>query len=309
MLFAAGTVALVTGASKGIGAACALDLAREGAYVIVNYNSDADGAADIVDQIIAAGGSAEAVQGNVSDEADVTRMFAGIRAKHGHLDILVANAGITVDQLVLIMSRNEFDQVLQTNVVGTFLVCREAAKLMILANKGSIVTMSSITTRGYPAVANYSASKAAVATFTKSLAVELAVRGVRANSVSPGLIETAMGRKMTPAGRKAIIARTAVGRAGLPEEVATVVSFLASDKASYITGADIPVDGGASLGLTITSALEAQKESGGGRRRMSASGGGALAGARNRSVSKPAGQDVPAIPGGAVNGGAPAERI
>jgi len=259
MLFAEGTIALVTGASKGIGAACAVDLAREGAHVLVNYNSDAAGAADVVKAIEAAGGTAEVCQADVADEQVMRDLFVQIRSRHRRLDVLVANAGITVDRMVVGMTAAEFDEVLHTNVIGTFLACREAAKMMTAARRGSIVTMSSITKGGFPAVGNYAASKAAVATFTKSLAVEVAIRGVRANTVSPGLIETAMGRKMTPAGRKTIIDKTALARAGTPEEVAAVVSFLASDRASFITGADIAVDGGASLGLTITSAWEEQR--------------------------------------------------
>jgi 3-oxoacyl-[acyl-carrier protein] reductase len=276
LLFCEGTVALVTGASKGIGAACAIDLAREGAHVVVNYNSDAEGADQTVELIRGEGGSAEAVQADVSSEAAVLRMMAGIRSKHRRLDVLVANAGVTADRLAMVMTVADFEKVLSTNVIGTFLVCREAAKIMVRDGRGSIVTMSSITQRGYPAVANYSASKAAISSFSKSLATELAARGIRVNSVSPGLIETAMGRSMSTSGREQVVARTALNRTGTPQEVAALVSFLASDKASYITGTDIPVDGGSGLGLTVTHTVDLKRDTS--RRRMAGSKAKALNG-------------------------------
>jgi 3-oxoacyl-[acyl-carrier protein] reductase len=298
MLFSPGTVALVTGASKGIGAACALDLAREGASVVVNYNSDELGAKAVVAAIEAEGGTAQAVQADVTDEVAVRRMFNDIRRTHGRLDVLVANAGITIDKVMMSMSRRDFEDVLSTNVTGVFLCCREAARLMMLARKGSIVTLSSITTRGYPAVANYSASKAAVASFSKSIAVELALMGVRVNTVSPGLIETAMVKKMHPVSRKAFIDGIALGRGAAPEELAYVVSFLASDKASYITGADIAVDGGASLGLVIPEESFANRDSER-KRKMS----GAKVAGRSRGAG-PAGRAATRS-----NGAAPAARV
>jgi 3-oxoacyl-[acyl-carrier protein] reductase len=293
MLFTPGTVALVTGASKGIGAACAVDLAREGATVIVNYNRDELGAKAVVAAIEAEGGTAEAFQADVADEVAVRRMFNHVRRERGRLDVLVANAGITVDKVMMSMSRRDFEDVLNTNVTGVFLCCREAARLMMLARSGSIVTLSSITTRGYPAVANYSASKAAVASFSKSIATELALMNVRVNTVSPGLVETAMVRKMHPVSRKAFIDGIALGRAAAPEEVAHVVSFLASDKASYITGADIAVDGGASLGLVIPGDTFAQRDTE--RRRK-------LSGAKGSGRSRPS----PAARG---NGAGPPARV
>lgn len=296
MLFSPGTVALVTGASKGIGAACALDLAREGASVVVNYNSDELGAKAVVAAIEAEGGTAEAVQADVADEVAVRRMFNDIRRTHGRLDVLVANAGITIDKVMMSMSRRDFEDVLSTNVTGVFLCCREAARLMMLARKGSIVTLSSITTRGYPAVANYSASKAAVASFSKSIAVELALMGVRVNTVSPGLIETAMVKKMHPVSRKAFIDGIALGRGAAPEELAYVVSFLASDKASYITGADIAVDGGASLGLVIPEESFANRDSERKRKMSGAKVAGRSRGPVGRAPTR-------------SNGAAPAARV
>ena len=274
MLFEPGTVALVTGASKGIGAACAIDLGLEGATVIVNYNSDEVGAKAVVAEIEAAGGKAVAIQADVADEAAVKQMFLWIRREFRRLDVLVANAGITVDKPMMSMTMQDFDVVLQTNVTGVFLCCKEAARLMAFGKKGSIVTLSSITARGYPAVSNYSASKAAVASFSKSIATELALGNIRVNTVSPGLIETAMTKKMVPDARKAFIDGTALARGADPSEVAHVVSFLASDKASFVTGADIAVDGGASLGMVIPKSGLLARESDPKRRRMSGGSGG-----------------------------------
>jgi 3-oxoacyl-[acyl-carrier protein] reductase len=271
VLFSEGTIALVTGASKGIGAACAIDLAAEGATVIVNYNSDSDGANATVDKIVAAGGKAVAMQADVGDEKSVRALFMGIRREFKKLDVLVANAGITADAVMMAMSTADFQSVLTTNVTGTFLCCKEAARMMSMAKKGSIITLSSITANGYPAVSNYSASKAAVASFTKSIATELALAGVRANTISPGLIETQMTKKMHAIGRKAFIDATALGRGATPEEVAYLVSFLASDKASFITGADIAIDGGASLGMVMPQYVLDQRDRPG-RRKMSGSG-------------------------------------
>ncbi|MGZ3329844.1 MAG: 3-oxoacyl-ACP reductase family protein [Xanthobacteraceae bacterium] len=270
MLFPTGTVALVTGASRGIGSAVAEDLASEGATVVVNYRSDQTGAKETAERITARGGEAVVYGADIGDEASVCRMFAEIRTSFGRLGVLVANAGITVDRLMMRMTSAEFGEVMRTNVNGVFLCCREASRLMCAARTGAIVTMSSSTARGMPGVSNYATSKGAITSFTKSIAAELAPYNIRANVVSLGLIETAMTRKMHPASRRMFLSRVALDRPGQPEEVARVVSFLASDRASYITGAVIEVDGGAALGLVVPA--EEIAASGPARRRMSGAG-------------------------------------
>ncbi|MFI7588140.1 3-oxoacyl-ACP reductase family protein [Spongisporangium articulatum] len=269
-----GTVALVTGASRGIGAACAVDLGRNGATVVVNYRSDEAAALDVVARIESLGGRAEAVRADVADEDEVRAMFAGVRERHGRLDILVANAGITADNMVVRMNAEEFRRVMDTNVFGTFLCCREATKVMLSARRGAIVTISSLTALGAPAVVNYATSKGAVATLAKSLAAELAPVGIRVNTVSPGLVDTDMVGAMGPAVQKAFVDRVALGRAARPEEVATVVTFLCSDGASYVTGADIPVNGGATLGMVMTTILEDRDGTGPRKRAMSSQSSG-----------------------------------
>ncbi|MFI7587082.1 SDR family NAD(P)-dependent oxidoreductase [Spongisporangium articulatum] len=252
MLLEPGTVALVTGASKGIGAACAIDLAAEGATVVVNYHGDAQGAAQTVATIEAAGGRAVAIQADVADEAAVKDMFARVRREFGRLDVLVNNAGRSIDKAMPMLSRDDFENVMATNATGVFLCCREAARLMSMAGRGSIVNISSISTHGGPVVSNYAASKAAVTAFSKSIAAELAIRNVRVNVVSPGYVETKLTSVMHPSARRVVLDRTALNRSARPEEIAHVVTFLASDKASFITGAVIDADGGASIGQVIS---------------------------------------------------------
>ncbi|SHN27698.1 3-oxoacyl-ACP reductase family protein [Cryptosporangium aurantiacum] len=266
-LFAPGTVALVTGGSRGIGAAVALELAAEGATVVVNYHSNEAAAKEIAARIEERGGTAVLHGADTGDEDAVRRMFATVRGEFGRLDVLVANAGITKDAMLVQMSRADFETVLRTNVTGVFLCCREAAKLMMPARRGAIVTLGSINAGGAPGLANYAASKGAVTSFTKSIAAELAPYGIRANVVSPGLIETAMTRKLHPMVRTMVLSRIPLSRGADAAEVASVVAFLASDRASYLTGTVVEVDGGHALRQRMPD--ESLLPTGTSRRRMS----------------------------------------
>jgi 3-oxoacyl-[acyl-carrier protein] reductase len=250
-LFPAGTVAVVTGGSRGIGSAISRDLAAEGAEVIVNYVTGKAAADETVAAIRDAGGFARAHQADVTDEAAVRSMFDMVRKEFGRLDVLITCAAITLDMPVAQMLIGDFERVMRVNMNGTFLCCREAARLMVAARRGAIISLSSITSQGGPGTANYAASKGAITAFTRSVAAELAPYGVRANIVSPGLIDTGLSRDMRADVRQSVLEHIPLDRAGHPEEVARVVSFLASDRASYITGATVNVDGGLSLSLHI----------------------------------------------------------
>ncbi|MFB9534253.1 3-oxoacyl-ACP reductase FabG [Nonomuraea roseola] len=246
MLFAPGSVAVVTGGSRGIGRAVALDLAREGAHVIVNYAQSERDAKEVADQIAQEGGSASAVQADVTDEDAVKRLFRTVRADHGRLDVLVTSAGVTRDRYLIAMSLEQFRAPVDTNLVGTFLACREALKLMQHQRSGSIVTISSSSglDGGFPGQTNYVASKGAIIAFTHALSNEAAPHGVRANVVAPGFVATDMTRKVPADIKKRYESRIRLGRMGRPEEIASIVSFLASDKASYMSGSVVVAHGG-----------------------------------------------------------------
>ncbi|ASO18746.1 3-oxoacyl-[acyl-carrier protein] reductase [Actinoalloteichus hoggarensis] len=246
MLFPEGSVALVTGGSRGIGRAAALDLAREGAHVLVNYARSESDAKETVVEIEEAGGRATAIRADVTDETAVREMFQTVRSEHGRLDVLVTSAGITRDRHLVAMSLAQFREPMDVNVTGTFLSCREGLRIMQHQRSGAIVTLSSSSglDGGFPGQTNYVASKGAIISFTKALAYEAAPHGVRANVVAPGFVATDMTRALAGPIRKQYESRIRLGRMGRPDEIARLVSFLASDNASYVTGSVLVANGG-----------------------------------------------------------------
>ncbi len=241
-------VALVTGASRGIGRAIALQLAADGFAVAVNYASSAAKADEVVAEIAAAGGSAVAVQADVSDEDAVSAMFDTIGEQLGPVTVLVNNAGITDDGLLLRMSPEQWDTVISTNLRSVFLCTKAALRGMIRAKQGRIINISSVSgVYGNAGQGNYSASKAGIIGFTKSTAKEVGSRGITVNAVAPGFIATDMTDALGEAVVGAASEQISLGRLGTPQEVASVVGYLASDGASYITGQTIVIDGGLAL--------------------------------------------------------------
>jgi 3-oxoacyl-[acyl-carrier protein] reductase len=242
-------VALVTGASRGIGKACAEELGRLGFPVAVNYSRDLDGATATVAAIEAAGGTAAAFQADVSSFEDAKRLVAEVEAKMGPLEVLVANAGITRDSLFLRMSEEDWDKVVDTNLKGVFSVARWAARSMIKHKSGRIVAISSVVAlTGNLGQANYCASKAGVIGLTRALSRELSRYNITVNAVAPGYIETGMTSGLPEDAQKRLLQGIPLQRAGRPEDVASAVGFLAGQGASYITGLVLTVDGGMSLG-------------------------------------------------------------
>lgn len=237
--------ALVTGASRGIGRAIALALASKGFAVALNYAGSHDAAEAVKKEIEDAGGKAFTVQGDVSKSEEVDRIFKTVKDEFGGLDVLVNNAGINRDALLIRMKESNWDDVIATDLKSDFLTTKAAAAMMMRKRKGSIINISSVVgIMGNIGQANYAAAKAGVIGLTKACAKEMAARNIRVNALAPGFIETAMTDGIPEKIREGMIASIPMGRMGQPEDIARAVCFLASDDASYITGQVLVVDGG-----------------------------------------------------------------
>ncbi len=238
-------VALVTGGASGIGRYISLELAKEGATVIVNYNTSKDKAQTLISEIESLGGKADAYQANVAVFDEAKQLIDNIIERYGKLDIVVNNAGITDDQLILRMREDQFDRVIDTNLKGVWNICKHAAKPLLKSEAGRIINISSVSgILGNAGQSNYSAAKAGVIGLTKALAREFAARHVTVNAIAPGFIETDMTKKLPEEAVKAWADQIPLKRFGSPSDVAHAVVFLASEQASYITGHTLMVDGG-----------------------------------------------------------------
>lgn len=243
-----GKIAIVTGASRGIGRQIALTLAENGAVVIVNYNGSAERAAEVVDQIRRGGGTAESMQCDVSDYRESEAMVGAVLKKYGRVDILVNNAGVTRDDLIVRMTEEEYDTVMDTNLKGAFHMIRHLGRNFMKLRSGKIINISSVSgVIGNAGQANYAASKAGLIGLTKSVARELASRGVCVNAVAPGFIGTEMTEAMPEQIRDKVVGQVPLGRMGSPADVAGAVLFLAGAQSDYITGQVLCVDGGMAM--------------------------------------------------------------
>ena len=240
-----GKVAVVTGASKGIGRAIALRLAQEGAAVVINYNGSKEHAQEVKTEIESAGGTAQIMQCDVADAASCDEMFQTIIKEFGRIDILVNNAGITRDGLLMRMKEEDFDKVIEINLKGTFLVTKSVIPYMLKKRDGKIINLASVVgVTGNAGQCNYSASKAGIIGFTKSIAKELASRNIRANAIAPGFIDTDMTSILSDEVKDSINVQIPMKRMGTTQEIANVAYFLGCEESSYITGQVINIDGG-----------------------------------------------------------------
>jgi 3-oxoacyl-[acyl-carrier protein] reductase len=238
-------VAIVTGGSRGIGRAISTALAAAGATVVVNYRGNAAAADETIAAITASGGKAIAIQADVANGDDVKRLFSEVNSAYGRLDILVNNAGITRDTLMMRMKDDDWDAVLDTNLKSQFLTTRAAISTMVRARYGRIINITSVVgLMGNAGQANYAAAKAGIIGFTKSVAREIGSRSITVNAVAPGFIDTELTAVLNDDMREALKMQIPLGRLGSPEDVAGVVTFLASDQAAYITGQTFNCDGG-----------------------------------------------------------------
>ena len=241
-------VAIVTGASRGIGRAIATELAGNGMYVVVNFAGNVESAEETLRLVREAGGDGEVYKANVADEAECKARGDDVVKRLGKVDGLVNNAGITRDKLVMAMSDEDFNSVIDTNLLGTFHMIKFLVRYMLKNKGGRIINIASVSgVLGNAGQANYSASKAGVIGLTKSVARELATKNICVNAVAPGFIETDMVKAMSEGAIEASVASIPMKRLGQPEDIAAMVGFLASDKASYITGQVINVDGGMAI--------------------------------------------------------------
>ena len=240
-----GQVVLVTGSSRGIGAVIARRMAKAGARVALNYNASIDSAIEVRDSIFAAGGEAMLSAGDVSDESQAEQIIKAVIDEFGHVDVLVNNAGIHRDRLLMRMKTSDFDEVLQVNLRGAFLCTRFVMPHLIRQHYGRVINMSSVVgLTGNPGQANYAAAKAGLIGFTKAVAREVASRNVTVNAVAPGYIATGMVEDLNTDQRKQILDRIPMGRFGTSEDVAETILFLSSKGAGYLTGQVLTVDGG-----------------------------------------------------------------